>query len=87
MSTPSKAKTRVTGIKSGYKHWNLLQEHLNQDQHNLYYFSFAKIASKSKVTTNLIYKDLLMKLLINQSVKVMAIAQKANSDFKVSINC
>lgn len=87
MSTIDKPKTRVTGIKSQYKYRKWLQEHLNQDKPDLDYFSFAELASKSKVTTNLLYQDLLMKLSKNQSLKVMTIAQKANSMFKVSIDC
>lgn len=87
MSTTNKPKTRITGIKSQYKYWKWLQEHLNQDKPDLDYFSFAELVSKSKVSTNLLHQDLLMKLSKNQSLKVMNIAQKANSMFKVSIEC
>ncbi|KAL7313705.1 hypothetical protein PS15m_007413 [Mucor circinelloides] len=48
MSTTNKPKTRITGIKSQYKYWKWLQEHLNQDKPDLDYFSFAELVSKSK---------------------------------------
>ncbi|KAF7720647.1 hypothetical protein EC973_006740 [Apophysomyces ossiformis] len=81
MSTTDKPKTRISGIKNHYKYRKWLEEHLSQDNPDLDYFSFAELVSNSKVTTNLLYKDLLMKLSKNQSLKVMNIAQRANSIF------
>lgn len=63
MSTTDKPKTRVIGIKSHYKYKKWLQEYLNRDKPDLEYFSFAELASKPKVTINLLYQDLLTKLL------------------------